>query len=113
MYSLVGDGFRAYVSRSKKGAEITKTGAYCFTISSNYASFGGNRHKLCSKKGPNRPNWTGDTIPDGLGDVAVKKKACFGSPGSGRYTPGEIRSPSHASPTERRVGLYAALGGWE
>ena len=107
MYSLVGDGFRAYVSRSKKGAEITKTGAYCFTISSNYASFGGNLHELCSKKEPNRPNWMGDTVPDGLGDVAVKKRPVLGSPRSGGYPPGEIRSPSHASPTEMRGGLNA------
>jgi len=55
------------------GDEIAKTGAYCFRENPNCRPIAGFVGLACPKKGPNRPNWRGNSSRDGLVDVETGK----------------------------------------
>ena len=72
---------RAPIGRSGGylGDEIAKTGAHCFRKTPDCPSIAGLRGSACSKKGPNRPNWRGDSSRDGLADVEMAERG-YGVP---------------------------------
>ena len=79
IHSDLPDSGSDWAVRRVFGGRNRENGGPLFSKTPDCPSIAGLRGSACSKKGPNRPNWRGDSSRDGLADVEMAERG-YGVP---------------------------------